>query len=48
MWGGGSGAAFGPSAGDLVFLSDARFISEPDFYTGWVYAFFLRDFVQTR
>ena len=37
-----------PSAGDLVLLSDARFISEPDFYTGCVYPLFPRDFVQTR
>lgn len=27
-----SGAAFGPSAGDLVFLPDASLVLEPDFY----------------
>ena len=36
----------GPSARDLVLLSDSRFISEPNFYKGCVDALFLRNFVQ--
>jgi hypothetical protein len=27
-----SRSTFGPSAGDLVFLADTGFVSEPDFY----------------
>jgi len=28
--GGGTGATFGPAAGDLVLLADARFVGKPD------------------
>ena len=39
-------AAFRPSSRDLVLLTDARFVGEPDFYLAFIDAFFARDFVQ--
>ena len=30
----GAAAAPGPAAGDLIFLADTSFVSEPDFYVG--------------
>ena len=41
-------AAFCPSSRDLVFLADARFVGEPDFYRGGIDAFVARDFLQAR
>ena len=45
-WGGGTRSAFCPSTGDLVLLTDARFIREPDFYVARIDAFFPGDFLQ--
>lgn len=45
-WGGGTRSAFRPPTGDLVLLSDARFIREPDFYVVRIDAFFPGDFLQ--
>ena len=38
----------GPAAGDLVFLSDARLVSEPDLYGAGVDTLVARDFLQAR
>ena len=35
-----------PTASDLVLLSDARFVGEPDFYSAGIDALFARDFLQ--
>jgi hypothetical protein len=35
-----------PAAGDLVLLSDAGFVGEPDFYSAGIDALFARDFLQ--
>jgi len=40
--------AFCPAAGDLVLLSDARFVAEPDFYIASFDALLLRDLLQAR
>ena len=39
-------SALGPAARDLVLLTDAGFILEPDFYLVGLDAFFTRDFLQ--
>ena len=39
-------SAFCPASGDLVLLSDARFVGEPDFYCAGIGALFARDFLQ--
>ena len=44
----GSGAAPCPTAGDLVFLADARLVGKPDFYVAGIDAFLLRDGLQAR
>src|ERR1700730_11231604 len=44
---GGPGAAPCPTAGDLVFLADARLVGKPDFYVAGIDAFLLRDGLQT-
>ena len=44
----GTGAALGPSAGDLVLLADPSLICEPYFYLVDVDRPFARDFVQMR
>jgi hypothetical protein len=41
-------AAFGPPAGDLVLLANARFILEPNLYCLDVDRLFARDFIQAR
>jgi hypothetical protein len=41
-------ATFGPPAGDLVLLANARFILEPNLYCLDVDRLFARDFIQTR
>src|SRR5450631_99168 len=41
-------AAFGPPAGDLVLLTNARFIREPNLYFSDIDRFFARDFIQAR
>jgi hypothetical protein len=38
----------GPAAGDLVLLSDARLVGEPDLYGAGVDALVARDFFQAR
>jgi hypothetical protein len=43
-----SGAAFGPSARDLVLLADTRLILEPNLYGLDLDRLFVRDIVQTR
>jgi hypothetical protein len=42
----GPRSALGPAAGDLVLLSDAGFVGEPDFYSAGIDALFARDFLQ--
>ena len=42
----GPRSTLGPAAGDLVLLSDAGFVGEPDFYIVWLDALFARDFLQ--
>ena len=42
----GPRSTLGPAAGDLVLLSDAGFVGEPDFYIVWLDALFVRDFLQ--
>ena len=39
-------AAACPAPRDLVFLTNAGFIGEPDFYLAWIDAPFLRNFLQ--
>jgi hypothetical protein len=46
MRGAGARAASGPAARDLIFLSDAGLIGEPNFYLSWGDGFFPRDFRQ--
>jgi hypothetical protein len=46
-WGGGTGAAPSPAAGDLVLLADARLVGKPDLYRAAI-SFALRDLLQTR
>jgi hypothetical protein len=41
-------AALGPPAGDLVLLTNARFIREPNLYFPDIDRFFARDFIQAR
>ena len=41
-------AAFGPPAGDLVFLADTSLVLEPNFYLADIDRFFARDFIQAR
>ena len=41
-------SALRPAAGDLVLLSDARLVGEPDFYGVGADALFARDFLQAR
>jgi len=43
-----TGAAFGPSARDLVLLADTRFVLEPNLYGLDIDRFFTRDFIQAR
>jgi hypothetical protein len=43
-----AGAALGPPAGDLVLLTDARFIREPNLYFPNLDCLFARDFIQAR
>ena len=43
----GTGAALGPTPGDLVLLSDPGFVGEPNFYIGSGNAFVMRDLVQS-
>ena len=43
-----AGAAFGPPAGDLVLLTNARFIREPNLYFPNIDGLFARDFIQAR
>src|SRR5271157_742796 len=42
----GPRSPLGPAPGDLVLLSDARFVGEPDLYGAGINAFFARDFLQ--
>jgi hypothetical protein len=46
MWCAGARAALGPPARNFVFLTNARFVREPNFYLVQADAFLLRDFVQ--
>ena len=41
-------AALSPPAGDLVLLTNARFIREPNLYFPDIDRFFARDFIQAR
>ena len=41
-------AALGPPAGDLVLLTNARFICEPNLYFRNIDRLFERDFIQAR
>ena len=41
-------AALGPPAGDLVLLTNARFIREPNFYLADIDRFFACDFIEAR
>ena len=41
-------AALGPPAGDLVLLTNARFIREPNLYFPNIDCLFARDFIQAR
>ena len=41
-------AALGPPAGDLVLLTNARFIGEPNLYFPDIDRFFACDFIQAR
>lgn len=41
-------AALGPPAGDLVLLTNARFIREPNLYFLNIDCLFARDFIQAR
>jgi hypothetical protein len=41
-------SALCPAAGDLVLLSDARLIGEPDFYGVGIEALLARDFLHAR
>ena len=41
-------AALGPPAGDLVLLTNARFIREPNLYFFDIDCLFARDFIQAR
>jgi hypothetical protein len=41
-------AALGPPAGDLVLLTNARFIREPNLYFLDIDCLFARDFIQAR
>jgi hypothetical protein len=41
-------AALGPPAGDLVLLTNARFIREPNLYFPNIDRLFARDFIQAR
>ena len=41
-------AALGPAPGDLVFLANPRFVSEPDLYGAGIDAFFASDLCQAR
>jgi hypothetical protein len=43
----GTGSAPGPAAGDLVLLSDARLVGEPNLYGVRGDALLARDFLQT-
>ncbi len=44
----GARSPLGPAARELVFLSDASLVLEPDFYAFGGDALFARDFVQAR
>lgn len=44
----GARSLLGPTARDLVFLTDAGLVLEPDFYSFGGDAFFARDFLQAR
>ena len=41
-------AALGPPAGDLVLLTNARFIRKPNLYFPNIDGLFVRDFIQAR
>src|SRR5665647_3911572 len=41
-------AALGPPSGDLVLLTNARFIREPNLYLSNIDCLFARDFIQVR
>jgi hypothetical protein len=43
-----TGAALGPTAGDLVLLADAGLVGEPDLYGGGLDALLAPDLVQAR
>ena len=43
-----AGAAFGPSARDLVLLADTRFVLEPNLYGLDIDRFFTCDLIQAR
>jgi hypothetical protein len=44
----GASASPGPTAGDLVLLSDARLVGEPDLYGAGIDALFAPDLLQAR
>ena len=44
----GAGAALCPAAGDLVLLTDASLVREPDFYLVTFERLLARDFIQAR
>ena len=43
-----TGSALRPTADDLVLLTDASFVGEPDLYAGRINPFFAADFFQAR
>jgi hypothetical protein len=45
LWSARARAALGPSPRDFVFLPDARFVGEPNFYRCGIDAVFARDLV---
>ena len=47
-WSAWASAALGPPAGDLVLLTNARFIGEPNLYFPDIDRFFACDFIQAR
>jgi hypothetical protein len=47
-WCRGTGAAPGPTTGDLVLLADARLVGEPDLYAVRIERLVTRDFFQAR
>ena len=47
-WSAWASAALSPPAGDLVLLTNARFIREPNLYFANIDCLFARDFIQAR